>query len=224
MDRFKKYISQIFYNNKGFSLIEILVAVSISSILIIMIYTTQRSIMFSIRKMTGVADFYENVNLALRRIDKDISSTLYNRKNKKLFFIGENDFTDFNNGKIHFVTINYNSFNTLGNSKKSFQSSDIKEVSYFLEQDPAYPEVYLLMRREAIQYDDKHDQGGVSNIILENVVDINFEFLNRSSYDKSWDSKKHRRFPKIVKTTLTVKNYQNKEEQFTFMSRLNMVK
>ncbi|MFW6366354.1 MAG: PulJ/GspJ family protein, partial [Spirochaetota bacterium] len=68
----------------GFSLLEVLVAATVSSIILMMIYTAHRSIMFSVRDMAGIAEFYENVNLASRRIDRDLQCTLTVDDNKRL--------------------------------------------------------------------------------------------------------------------------------------------
>jgi prepilin-type N-terminal cleavage/methylation domain-containing protein len=68
----KKILKRIF-NRNGFTLIEILVAITLSSIIIFMIYAVHTSVIKSIHKLTGVADFYENLNLSIRKIDRDIS-------------------------------------------------------------------------------------------------------------------------------------------------------
>lgn len=210
-------------SRKGFTLIEILVAITISSIIILMIYAAHSSVVKSIHTLTGVADFYENVNLAVRKIDRDISCLYYNRKNKKLCFIGESNYETPYNGKFNFVTIDHNEFLMLANIKSPCPKDDVKEVGYFLEPMEEVPELYNLMRREENNYDDEPEAGGETNILLENVVDLKFEFKSRFSRDLSnrVDSRETYRIPSIVRITLVVRNYSGKDVPFIFSSYVN---
>jgi len=209
-----------FFNKSGFTLIEILVAMTLSSVIMLMIYSAHKSIMFSIKDMAGVADFYESVNLAMRRIDRDISCTMMSPDNKKLYFVGANDVMDRSNGKVSFVTVLKSDYYLLGSVAKSVNSCDVKEVSYYLKNDPKIDDLYYLVRKEDIQYDDKPGEGGVESIMLMNVTDIRFEFTDQKSWEKQWDSKNTNKFPQAVKTILKVKNFKGKEEIFEFLTIL----
>jgi type II secretory pathway component PulJ len=199
-----------------------LVAMALSSLILLIMYSAHRAITFRIRDFTEVADFYENVNLAIRRIERDITATLYTKDNKKLFFIGENKPDELAQGTINFVTVNRNNFNMVGSVSKELHSCDIKEVGYYLKEDSKFEGLFFLMRRTANQYDDKYDEGGTESLLLKNVVDIKFEFANNNSWEKKWNSTEHKRFPEAVKTTLIVKNFRGVEESFIFLTLLYM--
>ena len=77
-------IKRSLMSSSGFSLIEIIVATAVSSVILLMIYSAHRSIMSAIHDLTGVADFYENVNLTIYRIDRDLSCAYFNKANKRL--------------------------------------------------------------------------------------------------------------------------------------------
>ncbi len=206
----------------GFSLLEVLVAATVSSIILMMIYTAHRSIMFSVRDMAGIAEFYENVNLASRRIDRDLQCTLTVDDNKRLFLVGENAMSEPYKGSVSFVTAMKSDLYVSGSLSDHAHTSDIKEVGYYLKEDPVYPGIFFLMRREAPVYDEERTEGGHSSILLENVVDIRFEFglANTPNWDARWDTETKTRFPDAVRTTLTVKNYRGTSETFTFVSLL----
>ncbi len=208
----------------GFSLLEVLVAATVSSIVLLMVYTAHRSIMFSVRDMSGIAEFYENVNLATRRIDRDIQCILSQKENKGLFLIGENGIGEPYKGTLNFVTTMKSEPVITGSISQQTHLSDIKEVGYYLKEDPNFPGVHFLMRREASIYDEeKEEEGGRSSILLENVADIRFEFgsRNSSNWDSKWDSEVKNGYPSAVKTTLKVKNYRGTTESFTFISLLD---
>lgn len=212
------------FNNSGFSLIEMMVATAIASIMLLTIYAAHNSITKAIFQLTGVADFYENINLVITRIDKDLSCAYFNRNNNKLFFIGESNYDEPYNAKLNFITVDHRSFSILSSLKKPYPRSDVQEIGYSLETDPEIPEIYYLVRREQIDYDEEPESGGVKDIILENVVDLKFEFGKGRSWVKAWDSREGNKFPEAVKTTLKVRNYDKNDEEFIFISRLNLIK
>ena len=115
-------------NSSGFSLIEMLIATAVSSTILLMIYSAHKSISFAINELTGIADFYENVNLAINRIDRDISCALFNRNNKKLCFIGESDIDSIGEGKLNFVTVDHKKISILANPAFEYPISDVKEL------------------------------------------------------------------------------------------------
>jgi type II secretion system protein J len=206
--------------NAGFTLIEIMVAVAIGSMILLMAYTSYHSIIDSIKRSTGRAEFYENVNLAISKIDADISNAYFTRSNKKITFICESG-TSGNN--LNFVTVNHKDFTMGGNPRQQAHDSDIKEVGYFLKEDKNTQGLSYLVKREKINYwDDDPLTGGTENILLPNVVSLKFEFNRGNDWDDNWDSRQNNNFPKAVKTTLVVKNYQAQEETFEFVSLINI--
>lgn len=204
--------------SEGFTLIEVLVAAAIASIILTMAYASYRSVVLSIRRSTGHAEFYENVNLAIAKMDLDISNTYFNRANKKVCFISS---TDRGNGRLDLVTINHNDFRIEGSLRGQTRMSDVREVGYFLKEDPGTQGLFTLMRREDTHYDDEPEQGGVEDILLPNVVSLTFEFHRGNDWSENWDSRQINTIPRAVRTTLVVKNYQNKEETFQFISLIN---
>lgn len=207
--------------DRGFSLLEVIIATAVSSVILLMVYSAHRSIMAAIYDLTGVADFYENVGLAVQRIDKDISYIFHSRFNNRVQFIGSNDFGDRSNGRIQFVSSEYAEQVLLASPKAQYPKSDIREVGYYLRQDREKPGLYNLMRREENHYDEDPETGGDESVLLENVVDIKFDFRQQNEWTDKWDTREHRRFPQAVKTTLKVKNYRGVDEDFIFLSYVN---
>lgn len=220
---------KIFRNDDGFSLLEIVVATMVSSIVLMMVYSAHRSIMMAVNDVTGIAEFYENVNMAIRRIDKDISCTYYDKYNKKITFIGESDLGEPSNGKVNFITIDRRKYDISGDHKKETHRSDIKEVGYYLKEDTEVQDekgrrLYYLIKREQNHYDEEPEEGGSTSILLENVLDVKFEFHLRNDWTGEWDSRKYKKIPGGVKTTLKIKNYRGMDEEFVFISHINLKK
>jgi len=215
---FRKLRHQI-KNNSGFTLLEILIASAIATIILVMVNTSYRSIMTSIKDISGYAEFYENINLVFSRIDRDLSNMYLNRKNNNICLVAD---TVEDSPRINFVTADHQDMNITGNIKKTYPKSDIREVGYFLKDDPLTNGLKFLIRREGLHFDDDPLAGGEENIILENVESIKFEFRKRKDWVDHWDTREVRRFPGAVKTTLKVKNYRNIEEEFVFITLINL--
>ena len=215
--RILHYISDV----RGFTLFEVVVAVAISSLILIMVYSSHSSITKAVYQLTGIADFYENVNLTIYRIQKDISCAYFTKDNKNVTFISESNYEPPFNGKLNFVTVDHQEFFMMDDPDKPYPESDIKEVGYFLKPDNQTQNLNFLIRREESHYDDEPETGGEYDIILENVIDIKFEFRKGNDWTNSWDSRETKRFPQIVKTILKIKNYNNEDEIFEFITKIN---
>ncbi len=207
-------------NSGGFSLLEILVASAIASIILLMVGAAYTSALRSIKDVTGYAEFHESINLAFSKIDRDISNAFYDRDNKKVCFIG--DFSG-DSSILNFITVDYRKMHIHGSMQNPVNSSDIHEIGYYLKPDTEYPGVNFLVRREQRHYDDEPEQGGIENVILKNVISLKLEFKQRNSFTTVWDSRRNQRYPQAVKVTLKVKNYRNAEEEFTFLSIINSI-
>jgi len=214
-----KSLSRIRDNHDGFTLIEILVASTIASIILIMVYTSYHSIIKTIQDITGYSEYYENINLAITKIDSDISNAYFNKDNPKIAFIG---IVSGDNSTFNFVTVNHRSFNVKGSIKKPVHVSDVNEIGYYLKEDPQIHELFYLMRREQPHYDDDPESGGSESKILENVMGLKIEFKMRNDWTDTWDSRETKRFPEIIRTKIRVKTYTGKEEEFIFLSRVDM--
>lgn len=232
MRRLFTRLHSLLAEDQGFSLIEMVVAMSVSSLILIMAYTAHRSVIASIRHSAGVAGFYESLNLALYRVDKDLTYAFSNKLNPNVQISGENSSGTFSNGKISFVAVNRVASTVSSDPRESFPRSDVKEVGYYLMEDktpdPGFEGSYLLMRREKLTYDDAPQTGGASSILLKHVADIKFEFWLRNDWSSHWDSKNDKKFPVAVRTTLKMKSYRmsadepgkQAEESFTLVSYL----
>ncbi|MBN2039856.1 MAG: hypothetical protein JW864_07445 [Spirochaetes bacterium] len=211
-------------DESGLTLFEVVVAVAVSSLILIMVYSSHSSITKSVQQLTGVADFYENVNLAINRIQTDVSCAYFSRDNNNVTFISESNYEPPFNGKLNFITTDHKLFSMMDDPGKPYPESDIKEVGYYLRPDEEYQDLYFLIRREENHYDEEPETGGEHDILLENVTDIKFEFRQGNTWTNTWDSRETKRFPVIVRTILNLKNYNNENEEFEFITRLNIDK
>jgi len=206
-------------NDSGFTLIEVIVALAITSMIMIMTYSAYHVITKSVWDLTEYTQFYEDVNLAILKIDKDITNIFYKRDDKKISLTGD---IANNNSFINFVTVNYKRFNIQIDTKQEYPTSDIEEARYYLKESDD-SSLFNLIKREDIFFDEEIETGGTNNILLKNVVSLKFQYRLRNNWSDRWDSRRSNKYPLAIKTTLIVKDYKNKDQKFVFVSIINVL-
>ena len=74
-------------DENGFTLIEMLVAVAVSSIILLMVYTAYNSVIKTVNYGRTVSSYYQQLNHILTRIDSDLSAMYWKDGNSKLRLI-----------------------------------------------------------------------------------------------------------------------------------------
>ena len=171
-------------NNYGFTLIEMLVATAVSSIILLMVYTAYSSIIKSVNQGEVASRYYQEMNLVLRKIDTDLLNTYWNKNLKNINFISS---VDGNSSRLNFVTGEFKSNRMILSIKESYPTSDINEVGYYIKTNSKTGK-YNLIRRSEVHYDNLPLEGGVEEVILSNVDSIKFTFKYGNDWIDSWDS------------------------------------
>lgn len=209
---------KLLVKNDGFTLVEMLVATAISSVILVMVYTAYASIIKSVNQGKVVSQYYEKINMAIRKIDSDILNTYWTENSKNLNFIST---VEGNSSRLNFVTGEFKSNRMILSIKENSPSSDIHEVGYYLKIDSKTGKNDLI-RRSEIHYDSSPLVGGTEEVILSNVDSIKFDFKYRSDWIDTWDSTEKKRLPSGVKTTLVVIDSSNKKETYEIFTLCNM--
>lgn len=207
-----------FRDNNGFTLIEMLVATAISSIILLMVYTAYSSIISSVNQGQVASRYYEEMNLVLKKIDADLLNAYWNKNIKNINFISS---VEGNSSKLNFVTGEYKSNRMILSIKESFPSSDINEVGYYIKKDTETGK-YNLIRRSQVHYDNLPLEGGTEEVILNNVDSIKFSFKYQNDWIDNWDTNEKKRLPSGIKTTLVTIDPYNNKDMYEFFTICNM--
>lgn len=195
-----------------------LVAATVSSVILLMIYTAYSSIIKSVNYGKLFSSYYENLNFALRRINTDISNLYWKSEEKNLNFIC---ISASGSSIINFVTAEHKDFKMINNLKDQVPVSDVHEVGYYLKKN-SERDSFDLIRRCSIGYDDIPEEGGSEEVLLKNVKSLKFEFKYRNDWSPQWDSRETKRIPALVKTTIEVYNPSEKTDTYEFLSLPNI--
>ena len=196
---------------KGFTLIEVFLAIAILAIVGTLVYGGFSQTAINKARVEESLDHYRTVNMALERMVRELSmafvSTHVNPSPVLQFsqtaFIGTDelagdrvDFTSFSHRRLY----------------RNAHESDQNEISYFVTDHPDEPGVRVLARREQNRIDADPQHGGKSQILIEGVESLDIEYFDPLITDwvKTWDTTQFtgqpNRLPTQVKIRLEVQD------------------
>lgn len=195
---------------RGFTLLEVMVSLAILAMVSTLVYGAFDGMTKTKNALQRLDDRHHQGRVALSRLARDLSAaylTLHTGPPTSQFprvsaFIGKNGGpTD----RIDFVA-----FSHLRVDRDSHQS-DQAEIGYFTSRDPSVPDKLDLARRESSLLDDKPDKGGVVNVICEDIVSFDVQYLDPLSgeWADHWDSTQAAenvgRLPSYAKVSLVLR-------------------
>ncbi len=184
--------------SKGFTLIEILIAVAIVSLILTIIYGSYASSIDTMNYTREKMEAFSMIRLTLNRMNDELTSSFIS-SDGHLKFVGEE-------GKVDFISSSHERI--FKNSKEY----DLVEVSYFTgaaeegasgsESLLARRESLFLWRREDRTPDDDILEGGEKEKLMEGLEGIEFKYYDGEEWRDEWDSKEEKGLPQAVKITL----------------------
>jgi prepilin-type N-terminal cleavage/methylation domain-containing protein len=216
-------------NKKGFTLIELMLAITISVVVVGTVYVTFYQSHKVTQSIMAQTEVYQMARLCMDRMMKDLNciyfspylvldddlmkNTKANELAQKYRFLGKNENDGTNDtDKLYFTTTS-----DIGLGDKS---GILNEVDYELKEDPDNKGMYFLIRRE----DNKPHDGITESArnpgmeIAENVVSMNILYYDKSGKESDeWDatSTAEPALPYMIKITLT---FKNGKDTYTFTS------
>lgn len=207
---------------RGFTLAEALITVAILAMIGALTFGTFAHAIDARDRATAITDRYHQIRQAMLRMTREISVAFLSvhkdcsEPRTNTVFLGKRasngmrlDFTSFSHFKM----------------KADANESDQNELSYFVANDKDHPKQRNLMRREQNRIDEHPEEGGVTQVLAENIDDLQFEFYDPKSdrWEDDWDSNNQnfrRRLPKYVSIKLTTKDATGKPEVFVTKTRI----
>ena len=213
-----------FNKNEGFTLVEMLIAITISSTILLMVYATNYTFIRSSVQGSIISNYFTNINMAARRIDTDILNAYWDDESKGAYFIAK---LEVGFSRLTFVTVERKNYRMINNIKEDSPSSDIHEVGYYLKKNDTGQ--YDLIRRSLIHYDksvidenNSKEEEGEDEIILKNVKSLKFSFRSGNDWTDKWDTREGMKLPPGIRTTLIVLDLNNNEDTYEFFTTCNM--
>jgi len=188
-------------NTRGFTLLEIMIAVAILTGMSLLITTTMNRVLTAKVKVEGRDEQLHGLRVALSKMVDDISQAV---RANKAFSGSDNKFMTGMKGsdvELNFSTLSHYHF------LEGLKETDQTVIGYSLK--PTDKGENSLMRRETGRLSDKLDEGGTAYPLLDNVKKLKFSYYdsNKKEWVNEWDSEQISvlgRLPFAVKIELTV--------------------
>ena len=192
--------------NSGFTLLEVLIAVSLLAILTAALYGSYFGVIRARESASNGMEARRELGATLDLIRREVSSALFNRTDKRLRFVVE-DRDNFGSpsSTLELTTLAPPDVN-------SRRESGIAAVTYRLAEKG---KVLTLRRQER----DLFSEEGTSPAYpqMEQISSFLVECYDGSKWIKSWDTAINGTLPKSVRVTVTIE-VEGKPVQFTMLS------
>lgn len=175
-------MSRISKESRGFTLIEVLVAVGLTAILAAALYSTFFSISGAGSRAGKTVDGYIEAGYFLDRFSKEVRSSYYRRTNQLTFFNGGRQGEA---GAITFTTLTYPVVS------KDAPSGDLRAVNYYVREEGGkrdlMKEVWNPFQSEKFTVE-----------AVENIKSFEVTFFNGKDWAGAWDASLEGQPPKAV--------------------------
>jgi len=172
---------------KGFTLVEILIAVAIVSLILTIIYGSYASSIDTMNYTREKMDTFSMARLTLSRMSDELTSSFIS-DDEHLKFVGEE-------GKIDFISSSHERI------FKDSKEYDLVEIGYFTEPEEE-GESLSLWRREDRTPDDDILEGGEKEKLIEGLEGLEFKYYDGEEWRSEWDSQEEKGLPQAVEVTL----------------------
>ncbi|MEE2902824.1 MAG: type II secretion system protein GspJ [Myxococcota bacterium] len=211
-------------HQRGLTLIEIALAVSILAFMGIATAGTIGRSFDAYEAVTGIDGKYHNVRMAMNRMARDISMAFItpaqsvrdeDRQWKTIFKGGDESPFD----ELTFTSFSHRIL--LQDAKESDQC----EITYFGKADEDDSSKINLMRREDWRLDEEPEKGGRVYVLAEDIKDFKLRYFDAKDDDwtDEWDTEKSEfqgRLPSIVELTITIEDDSGEEVKFVTKTRV----
>ena len=201
----------------GFTLMEVLIAIAILAIVLSTVYESFVQTRKAIGKTEASIEELRGVRAAFSRMMQDVSMAFLVKDNDRTFFKGTDDHSEgYPNDSIDFTSYS----NRMRN--KDAKESDQTEVGYYMKRGNEGGSV--LMKRVKRRIDDNPGYGGDSFEITEDIVGLNFRYLDSGAWADSWDSSVNKTIPQAVEITIILKDSSGNEKTFKSIAEIPLGK
>lgn len=209
---------------RGFTLMEIMVAVSITALMGAMIAVSFNTSFNAKEVVEAEAERYRMIRVGMARMAREIGSAFVSdRYDPRRFrdsndrptnFIGERD-------KLLFTTFAHQRLYT--DAKESDQA--VVEYSLQISTERESRGRQDLVRRVNPNVDDRMDRGGSTDVLIENVKRVEFEYwdTDRKEWDDEWDTRRSERkaiLPTRVRINVVAADEEGKEVRYSTQTRI----
>lgn len=214
-------------HDRGMTLIEVMVGVTILAIVIALVYGAFSQTARTKERVETDLDREHEIRAGLDRVVRDLSmayTSIQINPDTSLqpMLTGFVLKQDGNGSRIDFNSFSHRRL------RRDAHEADQCEIGYFVTNHPDDSSRDVLARREQAPIDDKPDEGGSSQILIEDVKSFELSVLDPQTLEwlETWDTiqgaMQPNRLPLQVKIVLTVPNRRQNARDLTYGTRVTL--
>jgi len=207
--------------SRGFTLLEILIAISILAIVLTTVYAAYTGTLRIVRDTEYGDDIYSMARVTLKRMTDDLESICTYKESFK-FISSQNQFDDQKFTDISFLSSAHVSFDdtpSAGNAR----------IGYFIRKE-SDTEDYVLIRRDELfrgeegEFNDS--EGDEGYIMCDHIQSLAYTFYDEKGNEyETWDSGSDTtkdKAPTLVSIDLNLTNPDDKDNPYRFMTTVRI--
>jgi general secretion pathway protein J len=215
-------------NRRGFTLIEIALAVAILAVMATLTWGSIARAFDAYETVTEIDARYHNVRVAMNRMSRELSMAFLTspRRERGRERMVQTIFRSEASGNFHKISFTAFAHQML---RADAKESDQCEIGYFGERDPENPGQMNLVRREDPRLDVKPEEGGRVYVLAENVKEFKLRFFDprEDDWTNEWNTDNSEfmgRLPTIVEITMVIEDENKKDLTFVTKTRVNLTR
>jgi prepilin-type N-terminal cleavage/methylation domain-containing protein len=202
---------------QGFTLLEILVAISIFAAVISLAYSSYNATFFIINSANAQTDTYSKAHIAMERIVEDLESFY---PGKEILFKGTTEtFGDYRADKLQFLSTAHVRL------QPDSTSPGTVLISYTIEKDPN-SETLLLYRTELSATDANENDGKKASglLLCDNLLEVAFDYQNKDgeNYENWGDEESEEDAPDLVTISLRFNDIEKEGAGILFQTGIRL--
>ena len=213
-------------DEKGFTLLEILVAVAILAMISTLVWYTFAQVFKTIDIVRADSDLLRMVRQVTSRVPSEMASAYLPVNLTSPSSTVKYEFVADDRGDLDRVR-----FQAFSHSKfyEDANESDEAELEYWTESDPKHGGLYRLMRREDPTLDDRPEEGGSTLVVADRLKVFNLQYYdaNRDQWYDSWDTNRTdtaNRLPAAMRMKVVFVDSDKKERQYVTSAVLRLAR
>lgn len=187
-------------NSRGFTLLEVLLAITILSVIVAAVYGSFSTAGSSIERAEELRDRTDRARALISRLTNDITNACYVAGMNETFLVGRKAEGDLEGQRFDSIHLT-----TLTNWRRpDSKELELWEVGYFFQDRPS-DNARVLLRREKRELSREVPplEGGTDYELTDTVQGLLLRYADGSKWTDEWDTRKQGRLPKAVEVVLS---------------------
>lgn len=195
---------------KGFTLLELLIALGIMALVLAILYKTFSSTTDVISHIEDETQIYRMAHLGLSIMGEELRSTFWSQDRLLTGFVGSSD-------SLEFTALSRHRYG------EGVQGPELARINYYLQLlpvDPGEKPNTVLVHDEETNVLSVSSKSRQITELSENVGSLTFRYLGKEDWESDWDTEEDHDVPRAVEIQLIL--LDDRDREYVFYTRIDI--